>query len=39
MILKEHSINKLNKFISGWYINNDLLCDNLINYFDIDKTL
>ena len=34
MILKEHSINKLNNFISGWYINNDLLCDNLINYFE-----
>jgi hypothetical protein len=34
MILKEHSVNKLNNFISGWYINNDLLCDNLINYFE-----
>jgi hypothetical protein len=34
MILKEHSINKLNNFILGWYINNDLLCDNLINYFE-----
>jgi hypothetical protein len=34
MILKKHSVNKLNNFISGWYINNDLLCDNLINYFE-----
>ena len=34
MILKEHSVNKLNNFISGWYINNDLLCNNLINYFE-----
>lgn len=34
MILKKHSVNKLNNFISGWYINNDSLCDNLINYFE-----
>jgi len=34
MIFKEHSNNKINNFISGWYINNDLLCDNLINYFE-----
>ena len=34
MIFKEHSVNKLNNFIAGWYINNDLLCDNLINYFE-----
>lgn len=33
-MIKQHSINKLNNFISGWYINNDLLCDNLINYFE-----
>ncbi len=34
MIFKEHSVNKLNNFIAGWYINNDSLCDNLINYFE-----
>ena len=34
MIFQEHTINKLNNFISGFYINNDLLCDNLINYFE-----
>ena len=33
-MIKQHSINKLNNFISGWYINNDLLCDNLIKYFE-----
>ena len=33
-MLKEHSVNKLNNFISGWYINNDSLCNNLINYFE-----
>ena len=33
-MLKEHSVNKLNNFISGWYINKDSLCDNLINYFE-----
>jgi len=33
-MIKQHSINKLNNFISGYYINNDLLCDNLINYFE-----
>jgi len=33
-MLKQHSVNKLNNFISGWYINNDSLCNNLINYFE-----
>jgi hypothetical protein len=33
-MIKEHSINKLNNFISGWYLNKDLLCDNLIKYYE-----
>ena len=41
MILKSHSINKKNNFISGWYIDKNL-CNELINFFekspDKDKT-
>lgn len=33
-MLKPHFINNSNNFIAGWYINNDSLCDNLINYFE-----
>jgi hypothetical protein len=33
-MIKKHSVNKLNNFISGWYINNDSLCDNLVHYFE-----
>ena len=33
MILKSHSINQKNNFISGWYIDRNL-CDELINYYE-----
>jgi hypothetical protein len=33
-MFKQHLVNKLNNFISGYYINNDTVCDNLINYFE-----
>jgi hypothetical protein len=33
-MLKPHFINNNNKFIAGWFINNNDLCDNLINYFE-----
>jgi len=37
MILKPHSINQNNNFISGWYIDKNL-CDNLIDFFENDNT-
>ena len=33
MILKSHSINQKNNFISGWYIDKNL-CDELIDYYE-----
>lgn len=30
--MREHSVNKLNNFIGGWYINDLSLCDDIINY-------
>ena len=35
--MKEHKFN-LNTFIGGWYINSKV-CDNLVNYFNINKDL
>lgn len=32
--MKSHEINKLENFISGWYIEDDTLCDDIIKYFD-----
>ena len=31
MSLKEHSINQLNNFMGGWFIN-ESICDELIDY-------
>ena len=36
--LKEHSNNKLNNFIKGFYINKKV-CEDLINYFNKNKNL
>ena len=33
-MLREHTINKKNNFISGWYLDNNKLCDDLINYYE-----
>jgi len=35
--LKEHSINKLNNFIGGWYIENIELCDEIIQHHNANK--
>ena len=31
--MREHTINKLDNFIQGWYLNNNNICDKLIDYF------
>jgi len=31
--MKAHSVNDLDNFIGGWYIDTDL-CDELINYYE-----
>ena len=30
----EHEINKLDNFICGWYLNDDVICDKLIEYHE-----
>ena len=30
--MKEHIINNLNNFISGWYMDDRSICDKLIKY-------
>jgi hypothetical protein len=30
--MKQHAVNSLDNFICGWYLDNDTLCDNLIEY-------
>ena len=32
--MKPHEINELGNFISGWYLDDDTLCDDIIKYFD-----
>ena len=32
--MKEHSINKLNNFIAGWYLPDDSICDELLTYYN-----
>ena len=32
--MKPHEINELENFISGWYLDDDTLCDDIIKYFD-----
>jgi hypothetical protein len=34
----EHEINRQDNFISGWYIDNDNLCDRLIGYHSINPS-
>lgn len=38
--MRPHPINGLNNFISGWYIDNDKLCEDIIEYHKIapDRT-
>lgn len=33
-MLREHKINKKNNFISAWYLDDDKLCNDLINYYE-----
>ena len=35
--MKEHSVNQLNNFIGGWYLDDTTICDDLINYFKNSK--
>lgn len=30
--MKEHSVNQLNNFMAGWYLENTSLCDQIIDY-------
>lgn len=34
MAMKPHLVNTLNNFIAGWYLNDEGICDQLINYFE-----
>ena len=31
--MREHSVNKLDNFICGWYMDDTSLCDELIEYY------
>jgi hypothetical protein len=31
--MKAHRVNKLNNFISGWYLHDNSICDELINFY------
>ena len=33
--MREHSINKLNNFISGWYMEDTQLLDDIVSFFEI----
>lgn len=35
--MKEHSINKKNNFISGWYMKDTSICDGIIHIFENSK--
>jgi hypothetical protein len=37
--MREHSVNSLNNFIMGWYSDNTVFCDELINYHNLPSTL
>lgn len=38
--MKQHTINKQNNFISGWYLPNASICDELLTHYNTsDKTL
>ena len=32
--MKEHSVNKLNNFIAGWYLEDTKICDDILKFFE-----